>query len=102
MSGTRADPLQRGYYREFGRSLGLAFQVQDDLLDVEGDTTVIGKPQGSDLARGKPTYPSLMGVEPARRYLDELLDGALASLAAFGPEADTLRAMADYVVARTH
>ena len=86
----------------YAETLGLAFQVQDDLLDVEGDTTVIGKPQGSDLARGKPTYPSLMGVEPARRYLDELLDAALASLASFGKEANTLRAMADYVVARTH
>lgn len=87
---------------EYARTLGLAFQVQDDLLDVEGDTTVIGKPQGSDQARGKPTYPSLMGIDQARHYLAELLKTSLLSLESFGPEADTLRAMADYVVARTH
>lgn len=87
---------------DYARTLGLAFQVQDDLLDVEGDTSVIGKPQGSDQARGKPTYPSLMGVDQARHYLHSLLEKALKSLDHFGNEADTLRAMADYVVARTH
>lgn len=86
----------------YSQTLGLAFQVQDDLLDIEGDTAVIGKPQGSDLARAKPTYPSLMGTAGARDYLAQLLDSALASLEGFGSEADTLRDMAGYVVARTH
>lgn len=86
----------------YSQTLGLAFQVQDDLLDIEGDTTVIGKPQGSDLARSKPTYPSLLGVEGARGYLSQLLDSALNSLEAFGKEGDILRDMAGYVVARTH
>ncbi|WP_286221936.1 polyprenyl synthetase family protein [Marinobacter apostichopi] len=86
----------------YARALGLAFQVQDDLLDIEGDTEVIGKPQGSDAARAKPTYPALLGVAGAREHLAALLSGALESLQAFGPEADPLRAMADYVVARTH
>jgi len=86
----------------YARALGVAFQVQDDLLDIEGDTEVIGKPQGSDAARAKPTYPALLGVEGARERLDELLQGALATLQDFGPEADPLRAMADYVVARNH
>lgn len=86
----------------YARALGLAFQVQDDLLDIEGDTEVIGKPQGSDAARAKPTYPALLGVAGAREHLAALLSGALESLRAFGPEADPLRAMADYVVARTH
>jgi geranylgeranyl diphosphate synthase type II len=95
-------PEQINALTDYARTLGLAFQVQDDLLDIEGDTTVIGKPQGSDQARGKPTYPSLMGVEKARQYLNRLLENALASLESFGDEADTLRAMADYVVARTH
>ena len=84
------------------RSLGLAFQVQDDLLDIEGSTEVIGKPQGSDLAREKPTYPSLLGLDGARKHLQTLLAQAQTSLADFGPEADPLRAMADYVVARSH
>jgi geranylgeranyl diphosphate synthase type II len=87
---------------DYARTLGLAFQVQDDLLDIEGDTTVIGKRQGSDQARGKPTYPSLMGIEQARQYLAKLLESSLGSLQSFGNEADMLRAMADYVVARTH
>lgn len=86
----------------YARALGLAFQVQDDLLDIEGDTEVIGKPQGSDAARAKPTYPALLGVSGAREHLAALLSSALESLRTFGPEADPLRAMADYVVARTH
>lgn len=86
----------------YARALGLAFQVQDDLLDIEGDTEVIGKPQGSDAARAKPTYPALLGVAGAREHLAALLSSALESLRDFGPEADPLRAMADYVVARTH
>ncbi len=86
----------------YARALGVAFQVQDDLLDIEGDTEVIGKPQGSDVARAKPTYPSLLGLEGARERLEDLLRGALATLQDFGPEADPLRAMADYVVARNH
>jgi len=86
----------------YSQTLGLAFQVQDDLLDIEGDTTVIGKPQGSDLARAKPTYPSLMGTAGARDYLSQLLDAALDSLEGFGEEGELLRDMAGYVVARTH
>ncbi|MCM0611050.1 polyprenyl synthetase family protein [Marinobacter sediminum] len=86
----------------YAKALGLAFQVQDDLLDIEGETEVIGKPQGSDAAREKPTYPALLGVTGAREHLSALLASALDSLGDFGPEADALRAMADYVVARTH
>jgi geranylgeranyl diphosphate synthase type II len=86
----------------YAKALGLAFQVQDDLLDIEGDTETIGKPQGSDIARAKPTYPALLGLAGAREHLSSLLSSALESLQGFGPEADPLRAMADYVVARTH
>ena len=69
---------------------------------ISGDTTVIGKPQGSDLARSKPTYPSLLGADGARNYLSQLLESALASIEMFGEEGDLLRDMAGYVVARTH
>ncbi|HET8848253.1 MAG TPA: farnesyl diphosphate synthase [Marinobacter sp.] len=86
----------------FARALGLAFQVQDDLLDVEGDTAVIGKRQGSDVARHKPTYPALLGIEGARAKLNTLLADAQQALASFGTEADPLRAMAHYVVARPY
>lgn len=87
---------------QYARALGLAFQVQDDLLDVEGDTSVIGKPQGSDVARGKPTFPALLGIQGARDHLSQQKKLAHDSLAGFGSEADPLRAIADYVVARTH
>ncbi|MFW5824996.1 MAG: polyprenyl synthetase family protein [Marinobacter sp.] len=94
---TRHEPLA-GY----ARAIGLAFQVQDDLLDIEGDTSVIGKPQGSDQARSKPTYPSLMGVDGARDYLTTLLQQCQDSLTGFGPEADALRGMAEFVVSRRY
>ena len=87
---------------DYASALGLAFQVQDDLLDIEGDTEVIGKRQGSDAAKAKPTYPALLGIEGARQHLARLLDEALGALESFDSEADTLRAMADYVVARSH
>ncbi|WP_373001053.1 (2E,6E)-farnesyl diphosphate synthase [Marinobacter sp.] len=87
---------------QYAKALGLAFQVQDDLLDIEGDTSVIGKPQGSDAARAKPTYPALLGITGAREHLAALLESAQQSLREFGTEADPLRTMAEYVVARTH
>ncbi|MBZ2167178.1 (2E,6E)-farnesyl diphosphate synthase [Marinobacter sp. F4216] len=100
-SGSVSDAAQASL-TEYAKALGLAFQVQDDLLDIEGDTEIIGKPQGSDMARDKPTYPALLGIEGAREHLDALLNHALNSLRDFGPEADPLRAMANYIVARTH
>lgn len=86
----------------FASALGLAFQVQDDLLDIEGETAVIGKRQGSDVARAKPTFPSLLGIAGAREHLNELLSQAHQALDGFGEEAGALRAMADYVVARRY
>lgn len=87
---------------DYASALGLAFQVQDDLLDIEGDTQIIGKRQGSDAAKEKPTYPALLGIDGARQHLTRLLNDALNAIEGFGSEADTLRAMADYVVARSH
>ena len=102
LCATDRDPDRLDALTTCARALGLAFQVQDDLLDIEGDTEVIGKPQGSDLAREKPTYPSLLGLDGAREHLQALLTQAQNSLSDFGSEADPLRAMADYVVARSH
>jgi geranylgeranyl diphosphate synthase type II len=93
---------QRAQLAEYARAIGLAFQVQDDLLDIEGDTHVIGKPQGSDQARSKPTYPALMGVDGARDHLATLLQQCRQSLTDFGPEADALRGMAEFVVSRRY
>ena len=96
------DPSHQDALDHYARAIGLAFQVQDDLLDIEGDTSVIGKPQGSDAARSKPTYPALMGVDGARAYLATLLEQCRDSLSGFGPEADALRGMAEFVVSRRY
>ena len=88
---------------DYGRAIGLAFQVTDDILDVVGDTAALGKPAGSDEARGKSTYPALMGVEQSRLLARESVDQAVAALAGFvHPRADFLRAVAHYILDRTH
>lgn len=86
---------------EFGASLGVAFQIADDILDVVSDTATLGKPAGSDAAQGKNTYPSLLGLEKSRELAQEQAEAAKAALAAFtGTEADFLRALAEYTVNR--
>lgn len=82
--------------------IGLAFQVQDDILDVIGETDVLGKTGGADAARNKPTYVSLLGLEQARSKAQQLTQEALDCLAGFGPEADALRAMAVHITRREH
>ncbi len=84
----------------FGKYIGLAFQVQDDILDVEGETERLGKPQGSDNARNKPTYPSLLGLEGARRAAAELHQEALQALSCLGSGGELLQGLADYIVVR--
>ena len=81
----------------YGHELGFAFQIQDDVL---GETEVIGKPQGSDSARGKPTYPALVGIDESRRLASLHRDLAIEALAGFDHRADVLRALACYVVDR--
>lgn len=86
---------------DFGASLGVAFQIADDILDVVSDTATLGKPAGSDAAQGKNTYPSLLGLEKSRELAREQAESAKAALAGFtGIEADFLRALADYTVNR--
>ncbi len=84
----------------YARRIGLAFQVTDDILNVEGDPTLMGKAVGTDEARQKSTYPALMGLEPSREYARRLIDEALQSLAAFGTAADPLAAIARYILER--
>ncbi len=84
----------------YAKCIGLAFQVRDDILDVEGDTEVIGKPQGSDIARNKPTYPNLLGMDGARETAADLHRQALESLDVLGDSGNILRLIADYIVAR--
>lgn len=84
----------------FAAKIGLAFQVKDDLLEVEGTTESIGKPQNSDQRNAKPTYPAVIGVDGSRRRLDRLYAEAMESLQRFGPQAEPLRWLCHYVVNR--
>ena len=86
----------------YARAIGLAFQVQDDILDVESDTATLGKRQGADIARDKPTYPALMGLVQAKGYALELRDQALNALRHFDAAAEPLRELARYIVERRH
>ena len=95
-------PAGRKPLRAYARDLGLAFQIADDLLDVEGDAAIVGKATGKDAGAGKATFVSLLGVERARTQAAMLVDQAIAHLAPYGAEADLLRAIARYVVARDH
>ncbi|MGB0732211.1 MAG: (2E,6E)-farnesyl diphosphate synthase [Pontibacterium sp.] len=87
---------------QYGDAIGLAFQVQDDILDVEGDTHIIGKPQGSDQAQNKPTYPAILGMEGAKQKLADLHAEAYKALEPFGNKASQLLALADFIVQRDH
>jgi len=91
---------KRHVLERFIDALGLAFQIHDDILDIEGTSEIIGKPQGSDQAKSKATYPALFGTVQAKERTGELLGMALSSISEFGPEADTLRWVATYIVQR--
>ncbi|TNF06611.1 MAG: geranyl transferase [Gammaproteobacteria bacterium] len=95
-----ADIKQQAALTEYGDAIGLAFQVQDDILDVTGTTDVIGKRQGADQALNKPTYVTLLGLDGAREKAADLHQKALHALRAFDSQADQLRAIADYIVNR--
>ena len=82
--------------------IGLAFQVRDDILDVEADTETLGKTQGADMALDKPTYPSLLGLAAARGKAEELHERAMAELAGFDARADALRGLSAFIVNRSH
>ena len=86
----------------YATKIGLAFQVRDDILDEISATDVLGKPQGSDQAHGKPTYLSRAGLEAARTKTDVLANEAISALANFSASADPLRELAEYVVRRDH
>lgn len=84
----------------YAKCIGLAFQIRDDILDVEGDTSTLGKTQGADKALNKPTYAELLGLEGAKTCAKELYEEAMESIASFDDRARALRLLAAYIVER--
>ncbi|WAJ38336.1 polyprenyl synthetase family protein [Pseudomonas sp. GOM7] len=100
LASGQADDISLKALLNYARAIGLAFQVQDDILDVESDTATLGKTQGKDEAHDKPTYPALLGLEAAKDYALELRDQALHAVRLFGDSAEPLRELARYIVER--
>ncbi|MCK6455917.1 MAG: polyprenyl synthetase family protein [Phycisphaerae bacterium] len=96
-----ATAAQYAALSEYGREVGLAFQIADDLLDVTASTSAMGKRTGKDAAAGKQTYPGVVGIEASRSAAAEAVDRAKRSLATFGERGSALSDLADFVVART-
>jgi len=84
----------------YADSVGLAFQIQDDILDIESDTATLGKTQGADMARNKPTYPALMGMVAAKQLASDLHSRALNALQSIEGNTETLKWLANYIIAR--
>ncbi|SHF15956.1 geranylgeranyl diphosphate synthase, type II [Microbulbifer donghaiensis] len=97
-----ADEGQLAAISRYAEAIGLAFQVQDDILDVTAETATLGKTQGADAARNKPTYVSLLGLDGAREKLLDLHRQALDALAQLPGDSSLLRQLADYIVERSH
>jgi geranylgeranyl diphosphate synthase type II len=100
MASGKADAGSLKALQHYASAIGLAFQVQDDILDVESDTATLGKRQGADIARDKPTYPALLGMDAAKTYALELCEQALHALRPFDSNAEPLRELARYIVQR--
>ncbi len=98
----RASDSQLQALDDYARAIGLAFQVQDDILDVTADTETLGKQQGADQALNKPTYVSLLGLDQARAKAQQLHQQALQALDGFDERAQPLRDLASYIVERSH
>ncbi|MBB4819982.1 geranylgeranyl diphosphate synthase type II [Pseudomonas alcaligenes] len=100
LASGNADDSSMKSLQAYAQAIGLAFQVQDDILDVESDTVTLGKTQGKDQASDKPTYPALLGLDDAKAYALELRDMALHTLRPFSEAAEPLRDLARYIVER--
>jgi farnesyl diphosphate synthase len=98
-AGTR-DPAPQQALADYARALGLAFQIVDDILDVEGETASLGKSAGKDQARNKPTYPSALGLDGARQKARELHEAAIEGLRRLGGDTAMLASLAEYIVRR--
>ena len=102
LAQAQVDETQLDSLREYAQAIGLAFQVQDDILDIESDTQTLGKAQGSDVLNDKSTYPSLLGMPAAKQRLNDLHQQAIKAVSEFGDRAQPLTWLADFIVTRKH
>lgn len=100
IGGSAGDGLEA--MSDFGEGIGLAFQIIDDILDLEGTEETLGKDPGSDLKKNKATYPAIFGIEKSRKMASELVESSISRLSLFGEGADPLREIARYFLARTN
>jgi geranylgeranyl diphosphate synthase type II len=100
LGGAKEETLKA--FTRYGERIGLAFQIADDILNVEGKAALLGKKTGSDLSRGKATYPSLLGVEDSKRRARELVEFAVDAIHSFGPDAEQLRKIAWFILSREY
>lgn len=96
------NPHQANALTDYARRIGLAFQIADDLLNVEGDPAMLGKAVGSDEKRRKNTYPGIMGVEKAKRFAEDMIKHALEAIEPFDEQAQPLRAIATFIIERNY
>ncbi|WP_373083386.1 polyprenyl synthetase family protein [Zhongshania sp.] len=97
-----ADEQQIALLDRYGKAIGLSFQVQDDIIDIESNTETLGKTQGADQALNKPTFPSLLGMTKAKQLAQDLHTEALQALSGFDERAAPLRDLSHYIIARQH
>jgi len=102
LAAPEPDPRTLHHLDHFAKCVGLAFQIRDDILDVEGDAALLGKRQGADLALNKPTYPALLGLDEAKNRARQLHEASLASLASLDERAEPLRGLSHFIIDRTH
>jgi len=100
LSAPECDDALLARLDQYAANIGLAFQIRDDILDIEASTDILGKSQGADIARNKPTYPALLGMEGAKLKAQQLHEAALENLSTLGSEADSLRWISEYIVQR--
>jgi geranylgeranyl pyrophosphate synthase len=98
----QADVTQQKSLQRYAQALGLAFQIVDDLLDVQGDEAAVGKRTHKDAERGKATFPSVLGVTESRIEVRELVEEACREIAGLGPGSAPLQGLAHFVAERTH
>jgi len=102
LATAKASPEQLAALTDFSRAIGLAFQIQDDILDVESSTEMLGKQQGSDITNQKSTYTSILGLEQARSEAAALYQQSMQALDIFGDRANDLRTIAAFIIKRNH